>query len=241
MLSIYLKEIRSYLGSLIAYVVIITFLIVMGLFTWIFGDSNILSFGYANLDPLFLLAPWVFIFLISAITMRFFSEEQRLGTLEILLTKPITEIQIIIGKFFAAITLVLFSILPTIVYFWSIYQLGLPKGNIDVGATIGSYIGLFFLGGCYVAIGIFASSITSNQIVAFVLSMLFCFLAYLGFDKLGSLNIFGGLDYFIQILGIQYHYESISRGVIDSRDVIYFISFIGLFLSFTYFSLIRKK
>lgn len=241
MLSIYLKEIRSYLGSLIAYVVIITFLIVMGLFTWIFGDSNILSFGYANLDPLFLLAPWVFIFLISAITMRFFSEEQRLGTLEILLTKPITEIQIIIGKFFAAITLVLFSILPTIVYFWSIYQLGLPKGNIDVGATIGSYIGLFFLGGCYVAIGIYASSITSNQIVAFVLSMLFCFLAYLGFDKLGSLNIFGGLDYFIQILGIQYHYESISRGVIDSRDVIYFISFIGLFLSFTYFSLIRKK
>jgi ABC-2 type transport system permease protein len=241
MLSIYLKEIRSYLGSLIAYVVIITFLIVMGLFTWIFGDSNILSFGYANLDPLFLLAPWVFIFLISAITMRFFSEEQRLGTLEILLTKPITEVQIILGKFFAAVTLVLFSILPTIVYFWSIYQLGLPKGNIDVGATLGSYIGLFFLGGCYVAIGIFASSITSNQIVAFVLSMLFCFLAYLGFDKLGSLNIFGGLDYFIQSLGIQYHYESISRGVIDSRDVIYFISFIGLFLSFTYFSLIRKK
>jgi len=241
MLSIYLKEIRSYLGSLIAYVVIITFLIVMGLFTWIFGDSNILAFGYANLDPLFILAPWVFIFLISAITMRFFSEEQRLGTLEILLTKPITEIQIILGKFFAAVTLVLFSILPTIVYFWSVYQLGLPKGNIDVGATLGSYIGLFFLGGCYVAIGIFASSITSNQIVAFVLSMLFCFLAYLGFDKLGSLNIFGGLDYFIQSLGIQYHYESISRGVIDSRDVIYFISFMGLFLSFTYFSLIRRK
>jgi ABC-2 type transport system permease protein len=241
MLSIYLKEIRSYLGSLIAYVVIISFLIITGLFSWIFGDTSILEFGYANLDPLFLLAPWVFIFLISAITMRFFSEEQRLGTLEILLTKPLTEFHIIIGKFLAALTLVLFSILPTIVYFWSVYQLGLPKGNIDVGATIGSYIGLFFLGGCYVAIGIFASSITSNQIVAFVLSMLICFLAYLGFDKLGSLGLFSGFDYFVQSLGIQYHYESISRGVIDSRDIIYFLSFITLFLSFTYFSLIKRK
>lgn len=241
MRSIYLKEIRSFLGSLIAYVVIISFLIITGLFSWIFGDTNILVFGYANLDPLFLLAPWVFIFLISAITMRFFSEEQRLGTLEILLTKPLTEIHIIIGKFLAALTLVLFSILPTIVYFWSVYQLGLPKGNIDVGATIGSYIGLFFLGACYVSIGIFASSITSNQIVAFVVSMLMCFLAYLGFEKLGSLGLFGGFDYFVQSLGIQYHYESISRGVIDSRDIIYFLSFITLFLSFTYFSLIKRK
>ena len=241
MYSIFKKEIRSFLSSLIAYVVIIVFLLIVGLFTWVFADGNILAQGYASLDTLFFMAPWIFIFLISAITMRSFSEEINQGTFEILSTKPITDFQIILGKYLAAVCLVAFSVLPTLLYFYSVYQLGLPKGNIDMGATWGSYIGLILLGGCYASMGIFSSAATSNQIVAFVLGMFLCFFFYVGFQQISNLSLFGGWDSFIQNLGIQYHYDSISRGVVDSRDLVYFGSLISFFLGLTYIVLDSRK
>lgn len=241
MYSIYLKEIRSFLSSLIAYVVIVVFLLLIGLFTWVFADSNVLKLGHSNLDTLFSMAPWVFIFLISAITMRSFSEENRTGTIELLATKPLTIRQIIIGKYLASVTLVAFAILPTLLYFYSIYQLGLPKGNIDVGATWGSYIGLLLLGSCYASIGLFASAITPNQIVAFILGMFLCFLFYIGFEQLSALELFGSWDYLVQWLGVSFHYDSVSRGVVDSRDIVYFLSFIAVFLSGTSLVLNSKK
>tara|TARA_B110000459_G_scaffold190364_1_gene225379 strand:- start:1043 stop:1771 length:729 start_codon:yes stop_codon:yes gene_type:complete len=241
MYSIFKKEIRSFLSSLIAYVVIIVFLLIVGLFTWVFADGNILAQGYSSLDTLFFMAPWIFIFLISAITMRSFSEEINQGTFEILSTKPITDFQIILGKYLAAVCLVAFSVLPTLLYFYSVYQLGLPKGNIDMGATWGSYIGLILLGGCYASIGIFSSAATSNQIVAFVLGMFLCFFFYVGFQQISNLSLFGGWDSFIQNLGIQYHYDSISRGVVDSRDLVYFGSLISFFLGLTYIVLDSRK
>ncbi|MBR9861523.1 gliding motility-associated ABC transporter permease subunit GldF [bacterium] len=241
MFSIYLKEIRSFLSSLIAYVVIVTFLLIIGLFTWVFANSNVLDQGYANLDTLFYMAPWVFVFLISAITMRSFSEEKRTGTFELLATKPLSEFQIILGKFLAAVTLVAFALIPTFLYYYSIHQLGLPQGNIDSGATMGSYIGLLFLGACYASVGLFASAITPNQIVAFILGMFLCFFAFTGFGQISNLGLFGSGDYLVQWLGIQFHYESISRGVLDTRDVVYFLSFISVFLSLTYLVLDSRK
>jgi ABC-2 type transport system permease protein len=241
MLSIFKKEVRSFLSSLIAYVVIIVFLLVIGLFTWIFADGNVLAQGYANLDVLFFMAPWVFIFLISAITMRSFSEEIKQGTFEVLSTKPITDLQIVLGKYLASVSLVVFAILPTLLYFYSVYQLGLPKGNIDVGATWGSYIGLLLLGASYAAIGVFSSAVTPNQIVAFILSMFLCFFFYVGFDQLGNLSLFGGLDSWVQSLGIQVHYDSISRGVVDTRDLVYFGVIVAFFLGLTLIVLDSRK
>ncbi|MFT6111436.1 MAG: ABC-2 type transport system permease protein [Bacteroidia bacterium] len=241
MLSIFKKEIRSFLSSLIAYVVIIVFLLVIGLFTWIFADGNVLAQGYANLDILFFMAPWVFIFLISAITMRSFSEEIKQGTFEVLSTKPITDVQIVLGKYLASVSLIVFAILPTLLYFYSVYQLGLPKGNVDVGATLGSYIGLVLLGASYAAIGVFSSAVTPNQIVAFILSMFLCFFVYVGFDQLSNLSLFGGLDSWVQSLGIQVHYESISRGVVDTRDLVYFGSIVVFFLGLTLVVLDSRK
>tara|TARA_B110000967_G_C18901889_1_gene576326 strand:+ start:2256 stop:2984 length:729 start_codon:yes stop_codon:yes gene_type:complete len=241
MLSIFKKEIRSFLSSLIAYVVIIVFLLVIGLFTWIFADANVLAQGYANLDILFFMAPWVFIFLISAITMRSFSEEIKQGTFEVLSTKPITDVQIVLGKYLASVSLIVFAILPTLLYFYSVYQLGLPKGNVDVGATLGSYIGLVLLGASYAAIGVFSSAVTPNQIVAFILSMFLCFFVYVGFDQLSNLSLFGGLDSWVQSLGIQVHYESISRGVVDTRDLVYFGSIVVFFLGLTLVVLDSRK
>ena len=241
MLSIFKKEIRGFLSSFIAYVVIIVFLLIIGLFTWVFSEGNVLAQGHANLDVLFFMAPWVFIFLIAAITMRSFSEEINQGTFEILSTKPITDWDIIIGKFLAAVCLVLFAILPTLLYFFSVYQLGLPKGNIDVGATWGSYIGLLLLGACYASIGLFSSAVTPNQIVAFILGMFLCFFFYVGFQQISNLGIFGGFDSIVQSLGIQFHYDSISRGVIDTRDLVYFGSLITVFLGLTYVVLDSRK
>ncbi|MBL6730993.1 MAG: gliding motility-associated ABC transporter permease subunit GldF [Bacteroidia bacterium] len=240
MLSIFKKEIRSFLSSLIAYVVIVVFLLIIGLFTWVFADGNVLILGHANLDILFFMAPWVFTFLISAITMRSFSEELKQGTFEILSTKPITDIQIILGKFFASVALVIFALLPTVVYVYSIYKLGQPQGNLDMGATMGSYIGLLLLGASYVSIGLFASVITPNQIVAFILGLFLCFFFYVGFQQLSNLSLFGSYDSFVQNLGIQLHYDSISRGVVDSRDLAYFVSLIFTFISLTFLTLRRR-
>jgi ABC-2 type transport system permease protein len=228
--SIYIKEIRSFLSSLIAYVVMLVFLLATGLFTWVLPDYNIFDYGYANLDTLFSMAPWLFMFLISAITMKSLSEEKKTGTIEIITTRPITDLQIILGKYFAGITLVLFTILPTLIYFVTIFQLGAPKGNLDTGAIIGSYLGLFFLASCFVAIGMFSSAISDNQIVSFIFSLFLCFLFYNLFDLIADFKLLGSWDSVVAGLGINAHYESISRGVVDSRDLIYFIGFDLIFI-----------
>lgn len=230
MYSILKKEIRSFLSSLIAYVVITVFLLSIGLFMWILPEYNVFDLGYANLDTLFNMAPMVFIFLISAITMRSFSEEKKSGTIEVLTTKPISDMHIILGKYFAGVVLVIFALLPTFIYVYTVYQLGATKGNLDMGATIGSYIGLLLLASCFVAIGMFASSITDNQIVSFVVSMFLCYAFYNVFDLLANFSLLGSWDSVVASLGIRAHYVSISRGVIDSRDVFYFVSIIIAFI-----------
>lgn len=241
MFSIFQKEIRSFLSSLIAYIVVAVFLLAIGLFMWIYKGTNALDYGSASLDTLFMMAPWVFIFLISAITMRSFAEEKKSGTIELLTTHPVTDWQIILGKFFAGLALVVFALIPTLLYYYTIYQLGSPKGNIDSGAMWGSYIGLLFLGGCYVSVGLFASSLTDNQIVAFILSTFLCFLTYSVLGQLGGLFPTGKMNYYVEWLGIDFHYQSISRGVVDTRDLIYFLSFTAVFLGLTNLSFSRRK
>jgi ABC-2 type transport system permease protein len=216
---------------MVAYVTIGVFLLVMGLFLWVFPESSILEYGYAGLDSLFSTAPYLFMFLIPAITMRSLAEERKEGTFEILATRPITDWQIVFGKYLACVVIVLFALLPTLVYYYSVYTLGTPQGNIDTGAVIGSYIGLFLLGGAFVAIGLFASGITGNQIIAFTIAVFLCFIAYSGLDSLSSLLSLQSLG--LQNFGINQHYQSISRGVLDTRDLVYFLSFIGLFLIIT--------
>ena len=231
MLALLRKEIRSFLSSLIGYVVISVFLLLVGLILWGFDTGlNLLNNGYSTLDTLFVIGPWVFMFLIPAITMRSFSEEKRVGTIELLLTKPLTDFQIIFAKFGAGFLLVLVALLPTLLYFYSVYLLGNPVGNIDSGGTWGSYIGLLFLGGSFVSIGIFASTISNNQVVSFIIAVFLSFFIYLGFDLIGSFDLFGKFDYFILNLGIKEHYDSMSKGAIDTRDLIYFITLIGFFL-----------
>ncbi len=242
MLTLLAKEINGFLSSLIGYIAIAVFLLVNGLFLWVFPlQFNILDFGYASLENLFMLAPVVFLFLIPAITMRMFAEEKKSGTIELLMTKPISDIQIILSKYLAGVLLVIISLLPTLIYFFSVYQLGSPKGNIDIGGTIGSYLGLVFLGSGFVAIGLFSSSITGNQIISFMLSVFLCGFAYIGFEFIYSLDLFGRFDLFIQLLGMNAHYVSMSRGVIDTRDLIYFLSLIILFILFTKISLQSRK
>ncbi len=234
MYSLFVKEIRSFLSSLIGYIVIVVFLLAISLFMWIIrGGTNVLDVGYANIDTLFSIGPWVFLFLIPAITMRSFADEKKSGTIELLLTRPLTDMQIILAKYFAGIILVAISILPTLVYYYSVWRLGAPVGNIDSGGTWGSYLGLMFLGASFVSVGIFSSSITDNQIVSFIISLALCFLCYTGFEQISSLSFFGTSDTVIQTLGINEHYNSISRGVIDTRDVVYFFSFNGFFILLT--------
>ncbi|MBO4402799.1 MAG: gliding motility-associated ABC transporter permease subunit GldF [Bacteroidales bacterium] len=231
MYSLFLKEIKGFLNSLTGYVVMAVFLVLTALFLWVFPMSdNILQKGFADINGLFDIAPIVFLLLIPAITMRSFAEERKTGTIELLLTYPITDMKIILAKYFASIVLVVISLIPTLVYFFTVYQLGYPKGNIDMGAMWGSYLGLLFLGATFASIGIFVSSMTDNQIIAFIFSVLLCFLMWLSFDFIYSFNIFGSFGYVIKNLGISHHYASISRGVVDSRDIIYFLSVIVLFL-----------
>jgi ABC-2 type transport system permease protein len=234
MLTIYTREIRGFFSSLTGYVVMVVFLLLTSLFMWVFsGQMNILDNGYASLDTLFSLAPWVFLFLVPAISMRMFSEEKRSGTLELLFTRPVREFEIVAAKFAAAWTLVVLSIIPTLLFFVSVYILGSPRGNLDIGGTWGSYIGLVFLGGIYAAIGVFSSALTGNQIVAFIIAVLLSFLFYLGFSFISTIASSGEIVSMIEKLGIDYHYQSVSRGVIDSRDIVYFLSVILLFLFFT--------
>lgn len=242
MFSLFLKEIRSFLSSLLGYVVILIFLAVLGLFLWVFPtDFNIIDYGYANVDGLFIIAPFVFLFLIPAVTMRSFSDEKKSGTIELLFTRPLSDAQIILAKYLASFVLVLLALLPTLVYYFSVWQLGFPAGNIDSGAFWGSFIGLIMLGAAFVAIGMFTSSLSDNQVVSFLLAVILSAFLYLGFELIYSLELFGPVDLFIKSLGISAHYSSVSRGVVDSRDVIYFFSLIVLFLYFTYFVLAKRK
>jgi ABC-2 type transport system permease protein len=228
MLQVFSKEFNSFLNSLIAYIVIGVFLTAVGLLMWVFPDTSVLDYGYADMDTLFLLAPYVFIFLVPAITMRSFSEEKKTGTIELLVTKPLSDWDIITGKFLANFSLVLFSLIPTLLYYYSIYKLGNPVGNIDTSGVMGSYIGLGFLGGVFCAIGILASSLTRNQIVAFISAAFLSFIVFLGFDSISS---FAWNPLMVKQWGILYHYDSMRKGVLDSRDIIYFLSIIFLMLA----------
>ncbi len=300
MLALILKEVRGFLGSLIGHIVIAVFLLLTGLFLWVF-PNNILDTGYADLGPLFFVAPWVFLFLVPAVTMRSFSEERRTGTIEVLLTKPLTELQIVLAKYLASVLLILVALLPTLVYVWSVDQLStsvtavpvgqvkgrwiiflvlaganavvslfwlwrrgrarkwnmmgwlaraiiilawiglfalvlnwlLFIGGIDAGGTWGSYLGLFFLGACFAAVGVFASSITDSQIIAFLIAVFLCFFLYMGFDLIASFDVMGGLEGPIRAIGIQDHYASMSRGVLDLGDVLYHVGTIVIFLLLT--------
>ena len=234
MFSLLKKEITSFFGSLTGYIVVFVFLLATSLFLWVFpGNYNILDGGYASLDALFSLAPWVYLFLVPAVTMRLFAEEKRLGTMEVLLTRPLSVFRIVLAKYLAGLLLVTISLLPTLVYFYSAYALGNPVGCIDTGGTWGAYIGLFFLAAIYVAIGLLASALTDNQIFSFILAMGLSFLAYMGFDLVGSMQFPSAIQQLITGFGINEHYTSVSRGVVDSRDLVYFISTIFLFIFFT--------
>jgi ABC-2 type transport system permease protein len=233
MLHVLAKEFNSFLNSLIAYVVIGVFLTAIGLLMWVFPETAVLDYGYADLDTLFSLGPFVFIFLIPAITMRSFAEEKKAGTMELLQTKPLTDWDIILGKFFASFLLVLTALAPTVIYYFSVSALGNPPGNIDTPGVIGSYVGLALLGAVFSAIGILASSVTPNQIVSFIGAAFLCFMIFSGFDSLATLDVWSGAGLTIKQMGLLYHYESLGKGLIDTRDVIYFVSITGLMLLLT--------
>jgi ABC-2 type transport system permease protein len=241
--SLLRKEINSFLGSVIGYVVIVVFLAITGLFAWILPgtDYNIISSGYATLDAMFILAPWVFMFLIPAITMRSFAEENKTGTIELLLTKPFTDFQVVFAKYLAGIILVLFALIPTLVYYGVVNYLASPAGNLDHGGIRGSYIGLFLLGSAYVSIGIFSSCISNNQIISFILAVLITFIFHVGFDFLTTISYNESINYVLSQLGMSAHYSSLSRGVIDTRDAVYFGSVTMLFLSSARFILEKRK
>jgi ABC-2 type transport system permease protein len=216
--------------------------VLTGLFLWVFpGEFNIIESGYASLDPLFIIAPWVFLFLVPAVTMRLFSDEKRTGTLELLLSRPLSDLKIILAKYLAGVALVILAILPTLVYYLSVNMLGDPPGNLDMGGFWGSFIGLILLAAIYVSIGLFTSSLTDNQIVSFILGVVGCFILFLGFDYLSKLGFSGTLENFIASLGISYHYNSLARGVIDTRDVLYFLTVIAVFTLFTKIVLESRK
>ncbi len=241
MRAIFLKEINSFFSGIIGYLVIGVFLVVCGLFLWVFqGDFNILNYGFANLATFFKIAPWIFIFLIPAITMRSFSEEKKQGTLELLFTQPVSKWSLVMGKYLGNFVVVILAIIPTLLYVLTIDKLGKTTGNFDLGEMLGSYLGLFLLGAIFTAIGVFCSTFSKNQIIAFISAVLLCFLCFYGFQGLSALQLGGNGAYIIEYLGISFHYESISRGVIDTRDLLYFFSLIILFLSFTRFNLTRS-
>ncbi len=240
MKSIVVREIKSFFGSPIGYLVIAIFLILNGLFLWVFeGDFNILNSGFADLSPFFTLSPWILIFLIPAVTMRSFSDEKKQGTIELLMTKPISIWEIVTGKFFGAFLLIVIAIIPTLIYVYVISSLGMPEGNIDLGSTLGSYFGLLFLIASYTAIGIFTSTLSENQIVAFILSVFLCFIFYFGFQGVASFA--KEFENVIASIGMDFHFKSMSRGVIDTRDVLYFLSLTILFLSLTVYKLKSLK
>lgn len=234
MFAIFKREVRSFFTSPIGYLIVGSFLLLNGLFLWVFrGSYNIFDYGFADLGNFFLLAPWIFIFLVPAITMKSFSEERKMGTLELLLIKPISTWKLVLGKFLGAFLLCVIAVVPTVIYVFAISSLGMIQGNYDLGVVLGSYFGLLFLIGCYTSIGVFASTLSDNQIIAFLVGILISFLIFNGFEALSSLFNNGDTQQFIQNLGAKAHFESIARGVIDTRDLVYFTSLTLLFLYLT--------
>lgn len=226
------KEWQQFFSNLTAYIIIAVFLVVNGLVLFVF-EGNIFSFGYATLEKFFQLAPWILLLLIPAVTMRSLSDEFKSGTFEVLKTLPLTSWQIVTGKYFGNLLVVFMALLPTLIYIISMQQLAVGEG-LDMAATIGAYLGLFFLAAVFTAIGICAGSFTNNSVVAFIVSLIACALLYYGFNAISKLSqLSGGVDYYIEMAGIDFHYSSISKGVIDTRDVVYFISIIFLLLFIT--------
>ncbi|MBO9152513.1 gliding motility-associated ABC transporter permease subunit GldF [Chitinophaga sp. GCM10012297] len=241
MYAIFKKDLHQFFSSITGYVAIILFLLANGLFLFVFPDTSLLDAGYANLDGLFELAPMIFLLLIPAITMRSLADEFRSGTMELLSTKPLTWWQIVWGKYWACLLIVLIALIPTVTYYIAMGQLAATNNQLDGGSILGSYIGLLLLGGVFTATGIWASSLTGNAVVAFLVAIFTCFILYNGFDALSKVPVFsGGADYYLKMAGIRYHYDSISRGVVDSRDIVYFFSLTGLMLYLTKISLERK-
>lgn len=238
MLAILKKEINSFFASPIGYLVIAIFLLLNGLFLWVFkGDFNVINYGFADLSPFFLLTPWILIFLIPAVTMRSFADEKKQGTLELLLTRPISHLRIVLGKYFGAIILIILALIPTLLYIYTVYQLGDPTGNLDIASVVGSYFGLLFLIASYTAIGLFASSVSDNQIVAFIIAVFICFFFYIGFEELGDFTS----STFLENLGMSTHFKSMSRGVLDTRDIIYFLSVSIFFILLTKLSIGKQS
>jgi ABC-2 type transport system permease protein len=242
MFAIFRKEISGFFSNLTGYIVIIVFLLVNTLFMWVIpGEWNILESGYAGLDTLFFLSPWVFLFLVPAVTMRMIAEEKRLGTIELIYSRPITERAIIYGKYLASVSLVVLALLPVITCYFSVYQLGETPGNLDKGGTLGAFIGLFFLASVYASAGIFASSLTDNQVIAFIIGVLICFFLFMGFDSFAYLPGLKKLDEFVIRLGINEHYKSISRGVLDIKDIVYFLAVVAIMNEAARFKMISRK
>lgn len=241
MITILLKEFDDFLNSLIGYVSISVFLTGVGLIMWLFPDTNVLDYGYATLEPVFTVGPYLLLFLVSAITMKSFAEEKRSGTLELLYTLPFRPLDILLGKYLAAISLVIVALLPTLLYYFSIFQLGNPTGNLDSSGILGSYLGVLLLSSVFVSIGMFCSAVTENQIVSFILSAFLSFLIYQGFEAIALIDIWGTWSYYLEQLGIMFHYENISRGVLDAKDLVYFLGISFFFLLITLLALERKR
>ncbi len=238
MRSIFFKEINSFFSSIIGYVALLVFLIACGLFLWIIPNYSILTYGYAVMDRFFGIAPWLLLLLVPAVTMRSIADEFRMGTIEWLATKPLTIMDIILGKYLATLALIIFALIPTFIYVYTISNLSFPDVGLDTGAIIGSYLGLFLLAATFAAVGVFCSSLTGNQVVGFLIALLACYLLYTGFEQFSKLPKFSdGIDYYLSMIGMEFHYNSISRGFIDSRDIIYFLSVIFFFIALTRFSL----
>ena len=233
MFAIFRKEINQFFSSPIAYIIMGVFLAATGLLFWVFPDTSLPETGYADLSPFFYLTPYVMLFLVPAITMRSIADEKRGGTLEWLLTKPVSRWSVVGGKFGASWLLVLLTLLPTLLYYVSLYQLGAPIGNIDSAGVAGSYIGLLLLAGVFVAVGLWASSLNDNQVVAFVLGVFFSFLLYVGLSAVAGLSVLGGLGYYVSYFALDEQYRALGRGLIDSRNVIYLLSLIFFFLLLT--------
>lgn len=241
MMTLLKKEINVFLNSLVGYLSIAVFLVAVGSILWVFPETNVLDYGFASLEPLFSFGPYLFMFLVPALTMRSFAEEKRNGTLELLYTLPFSVWNIVLAKFLAGFMLVIFSLIPTLVYFFSIYLLGNPPGNLDTSGILGSYLGLALLGGIFTSLGIFASALTENQIVSFLVSVFLCFLTYQGFELLASMDQWGKTAYFIDQIGISFHYNALSRGLIDLRDLVYFIGMIVMILFTTRLIALSKR
>lgn len=234
------KEWQQYFSSLTGYLALAVFLLLSGLILFVFPDSSILDFGYATLAFFFDRTPWLLLFLVSIITMRSLADEYRSGTFELLKTLPLSPAQLVWGKFFGALIIVITALAPTVIYAVSIQALSVT-GGIDAGSTAGSYIGLVCLGAVFTSIGICASSFTNNTVVAFIAAAFICFFLYTGFEAISKLPVFAaGWDYYIEMLGINFHYRSISRGVIDLRDIIYFSGIICLFLFITQKNIVKR-